>query len=147
MNPLLGQGDRYISHLYPPSGSNSGGCSTWSSVGRGGGDSGWPDVASDLGAGTQSDSTNSFEVPEFEPGKPWKGNNLKNIEDDPTLTPGSVMPSPLSVPTIKDSVFSSNKTSPPSSIVSSAADTMVGLSNPTWSYNSSSAGSAFARFD
>ncbi|CAB3361831.1 Hypothetical predicted protein [Cloeon dipterum] len=129
MNPLLGQAD-----------------STWSSVGRGAGDSGWPDSSAELGGGAQNDNTNSFEVPEFEPGKPWKGSNLKNIEDDPTLTPGSVMPSPLSVPTIKDSVFSTNKTSPPSSIVSSAADTMssVGLSNPTWSYNSASSGSAFA---
>ncbi|XP_059475885.1 protein Gawky isoform X3 [Neocloeon triangulifer] len=127
MNPLLGQGD-----------------STWSSVGRGAGDSGWPDSSADLGGGNQNDSTNTFEVPEFEPGKPWKGSNLKNFEDDPTLTPGSVMASPLSA-TIKDSVFSS-KTSPPSSIVSSATDTMssVGLSNPTWSYNSGSSGSAFA---
>jgi trinucleotide repeat-containing gene 6 protein len=86
-------------------------------------------------------------VPEFEPGKPWKGNNLKNIEDDPSLTPGSVMPSAMSMPVIKDSVFSSNKTSPPASIVASASDTIssVGLSNPTWSYNSASSGSAFAR--
>jgi trinucleotide repeat-containing gene 6 protein len=30
-------------------------------------------------------------VPEFEPGKPWKGTQiLKSVDDDPTLTPGSV---------------------------------------------------------
>lgn len=30
-------------------------------------------------------------VPEFEPGKPWKGTQiLKSVEDDPTITPGSV---------------------------------------------------------
>lgn len=37
-------------------------------------------------------------VPEFEPGKPWKGSSqLKSIEDDPHMTPGSVNRSPLSV--------------------------------------------------
>lgn len=30
-------------------------------------------------------------VPEFEPGKPWKGTSMiKSVDDDPTLTPGSV---------------------------------------------------------
>ncbi|XP_012255062.2 protein Gawky isoform X3 [Athalia rosae] len=117
MNPLLGQGD-----------------GTWSSRL---GDSGWPD------AGT-SDSTDGKDwqpggaaftdlVPEFEPGKPWK---MKSIEDDPSITPGSVVRSPLSLATIKDpdAIFSSStKTSPPPS---ANADTSIpSLSNSTWSFN------------
>ncbi|XP_046413280.1 trinucleotide repeat-containing gene 6C protein-like isoform X3 [Neodiprion fabricii] len=117
MNPLLGQGD-----------------GTWSSRL---GDSGWPD------AGT-SDSTDGKDwqpggaaftdlVPEFEPGKPWK---MKSIEDDPSITPGSVVRSPLSLAAIKDpdAIFSSTtKTSPPPS---ANADTSIpSLSNSTWSFN------------
>jgi trinucleotide repeat-containing gene 6 protein len=71
MNPLLAQGD-----------------STWSSVGRGGGDSGWPDSSAQGDGGNQSDgkewpnsaaqAATAFTdlVPEFEPGKPWKVINI-----------------------------------------------------------------------
>merc|ERR1711860_329676 len=40
-------------------------------------------------------SIDAFGIPEFEPGKPWKGPGLKNPDEDPTLTPGSVAPSAL----------------------------------------------------
>lgn len=36
-------------------------------------------------------------VPEFEPGKPWKGSQIKSSDDDPHLTPGSVNRSILSL--------------------------------------------------
>ncbi|XP_015596287.1 trinucleotide repeat-containing gene 6C protein isoform X2 [Cephus cinctus] len=118
MNPLLGQGD-----------------GTWSSRL---GDSGWPDAGN-------SDSTDGKDwqpggaaftdlVPEFEPGKPWK---MKSIEDDPSITPGSVVRSPLSLAAIKDpdAIFSSStKTSPPPQ--SANVDTSIpSLSNSTWSFN------------
>lgn len=37
-------------------------------------------------------ATNSLAdlVPEFEPGKPWKGPQVRTADDDPTLTPGSL---------------------------------------------------------
>ncbi|KAF4519213.1 hypothetical protein B566_EDAN015319 [Ephemera danica] len=147
MNPLLPQGD-----------------STWSSVGRGGGDTGWPDTSAPGDGGSQSDgkewpnsaaqASAAFTdlVPEFEPGKPWKGNQMKSIEDDPSITPGSVVRSPLSLATIKDTeIFSSsNKTSPPASVVASSSDNAaipsLSLSSTTWSFNpTSSSSSAFAR--
>ncbi|XP_012228942.2 trinucleotide repeat-containing gene 6C protein isoform X4 [Linepithema humile] len=121
MNPLLGQGD-----------------GTWSSRL---GDSGWPDPGN-------SDSTDGKDwqpggaaytdlVPEFEPGKPWKGTQIKSIEDDPSITPGSVVRSPLSLATIKDSdtIFSSSsKTSPPPQAAN--PDTSIpSLSNSTWTFN------------
>lgn len=89
MNPLLAQGDRYDGVLPRATGNQSsepwGVHSTWSSVGRGGGDSGWPDSAAsgDVGGGpadgkdwpnsaAQSSAAFTDLVPEFEPGKPWK---------------------------------------------------------------------------
>lgn len=35
-------------------------------------------------------ASNALDIQEFVPGKPWQGMNSKTIEDDPTLTPGSV---------------------------------------------------------
>ncbi|KAK0168678.1 hypothetical protein PV327_002454 [Microctonus hyperodae] len=117
MNPLLGQGD-----------------GTWSTRL---GDSGWPDAGN-------NDATDGKDwqpggaaftdlVPEFEPGKPWK---MKNIEDDPSITPGSVVRS-LSLAAIKDpdAIFSSStKTSPPPQAQN--VDTSIpSLSNSTWSFN------------
>ncbi|KAL1116327.1 hypothetical protein AAG570_005822 [Ranatra chinensis] len=97
INPLLGPPDR-----------------TWSSVNRNDCETGWPDSgaddssAKDWPSSTQPSQAFSDLVPEFEPGKPWKGNTLKSIEDDPSLTPGSVLRSPLSLAaTIKDPVLSS----------------------------------------
>ncbi|GLH02954.1 Protein Gawky, partial [Gryllus bimaculatus] len=107
MNPLLGQSD-----------------STWSSVGRPS-DSGWPDSgSSDAGAQDNKD--------------PWPtGTQMKSIEDDPSITPGSVVRSPLSLASIKDSeIFSGgggSKTSPTVS-VSEPPLPPLSLSNSTWSF-------------
>lgn len=86
-------------------------CSTWSVAPRSGGD-GWPTDHSqgasqnvnNPGMNQNDDSAKGNPnvnmsnetwpadlVPEFEPGKPWKGNQMiKSVDDDPTLTPGSV---------------------------------------------------------
>uniref|UniRef100_A0A182SKS2 UBA domain-containing protein n=1 Tax=Anopheles maculatus TaxID=74869 RepID=A0A182SKS2_9DIPT len=108
---------------------------TWSS-GRAGMTDGWPDNASsDLTGKDWPSNQDSFSdlVPEFEPGKPWKGTQMK-IEEDPTITPGSIARSPIasiSVGSAKDSELfaSSNKPSPTDSI---------SLSSSTWSFNASS---------
>lgn len=108
---------------------------TWS-TGRNAGD-GWPDPSSDSENKDwppQLPPATAFTdlVPEFEPGKPWKGSQIKTIEDDPSITPGSVARSPLSISAAKESdLFStSSKTSPtdlqPLSLVSA-----------TWCYNTS----------
>ncbi|XP_037820925.1 protein Gawky isoform X1 [Lucilia sericata] len=118
---------------------------TWS-TGRNIND-GWPDPSNDSenkdwSVGQPSTATAYTDlVQEFEPGKPWKGSQIKSIEDDPSITPGSVARSPLSInPTPKDAdIFSNaaNKNSPtdlPS----------LGLtSSSTWSFNPSSSNQNF----
>lgn len=99
-------------------------------------------------------------VPEFEPGKPWKvrfpfffrfhfssypshsfvsvvsslqGNQIKTIEDDPSITPGSVARSPLSInPTAKDvDLFANSSKTSPTDLPP------LSLSSTTWSFNPS----------
>lgn len=64
---------------------------------------------------------------------------MKSIEDDPSITPGSVVRSPLSLAAIKDpdAIFSSSsKTSPPPQPPNPNVDTTIpSLSNSTWSFN------------
>ncbi|XP_050346253.1 protein Gawky isoform X2 [Nymphalis io] len=102
---------------------------TWG-VGRGG--EGWGDGGADVADGKDAWPSHPVHppvydlVPEFEPGKPWKGNQMKNVEDDPAMTPGSVVRSPLSLTAIKDSDMLGGKTSPPGGERS--------LSSSTWSY-------------
>jgi trinucleotide repeat-containing gene 6 protein len=99
------------------------------------------------GVNMNADAWPSDLVPEFEPGKPWKGNQiLKTVEDDPTLTPGSVVRSPLSMATIKDTseIFVKNS-SPPSVVSSIASDqlsTPLSLNSDTWSFTPTSSGAA-----
>uniref|UniRef100_A0A6P7FND2 Protein Gawky n=1 Tax=Diabrotica virgifera virgifera TaxID=50390 RepID=A0A6P7FND2_DIAVI len=114
------------------------------------GDTGWPDSSANDNSNDVKDAQWSTTtqpsltdlVPEFEPGKPWKGNQIK-IEDDPSITPGSVVRSPLSIATIKDNeLFNMNPSkSPP------ATDGIqsLSLSSSTWSFNPSgtSTSSAF----
>ncbi|XP_018330621.1 protein Gawky isoform X2 [Agrilus planipennis] len=124
----------------------------WSNGRTGDTGGGWPEsstndsVAADNKDGqwpAPSQTSITDLVPEFEPGKPWKGPQMKSIEDDPSITPGSVVRSPLSIPTIKDpELFSMNssKNSPPGG----DAIQPVGLSSSTWSFNPpSSTPSAF----
>jgi len=45
-----------------------------------------------MGAGENPSASvlDAFGIPEFEPGKLWKGIGMKNPDDDPSLTPGSM---------------------------------------------------------
>ncbi|KAH8376030.1 hypothetical protein KR093_005602 [Drosophila rubida] len=127
---------------------------TWS-TGRCIGD-GWPDTSNDNEnkdwsvASTAAAYTDL--VQEFEPGKPWKvtvelnivinnnpkqkfifkGSQIKSIEDDPSITPGSVARSPLSInPSPKDADIFANTTgkSSPTELPP------LSLSSSTWSFN------------
>lgn len=107
--------------------------STWG-VGRG--SEGWGDTTSDVADGKDWPTHTSHQpvfdlVPEFEPGKPWKGNQMKSVEEDPAMTPGSVVRSPLSLTAIKDTDMLGGKSSPPGAERS--------LSSSTWSYAPSAA--------
>ena len=77
---------------------------------------------------TNNDALNgidAFGIPEFEPGKPWKGPGLKNPDEDPTLTPGSVAPSAIDLMSSKTNTSSSN----------TLVENTLGLTSPTWSFN------------
>ncbi|XP_055714546.1 protein Gawky isoform X2 [Phlebotomus papatasi] len=110
---------------------------TWS-TGRNVSD-GWPDASviesdasKDWPTGQTSPSAAFTDlVPEFEPGKPWKGTQMKTIEEDPSITPGSVARSPLSITAKESDLFTgSSKTSP--------TDMQpISLSSSTWSFNPS----------
>ncbi|XP_037952766.1 protein Gawky isoform X2 [Teleopsis dalmanni] len=104
---------------------------TWS-AGRNIGD-GWPDSANDnenkdWSVAQTSATAYTDLVQEFEPGKPWK---IKNIEDDPSITPGSVARSPLSInPTPKDAdIFANASKNSPTDLPP------LSLSSSTWSFN------------
>lgn len=123
---------------------------TWSGVNDETGLSNWSDGADMFKETSQTNSSRSAPtssyladlVPEFEPGKPWKGSSqMKSIEDDPHVTPGSVNRSPLSVNTIFNNWNS--KVSPTDApTTASAADplTALPLCSSTWAYPSSSSG-------
>ncbi|XP_019555933.3 protein Gawky isoform X2 [Aedes albopictus] len=108
---------------------------TWSS-GRSHMADGWPDQTS-TGSDPDNKDWNSPQdnaafsdlVPEFEPGKPWKvkGAQMK-IDEDPSITPGSVARSPLSIATAKEADLfgTSGKPSPTDS---------MGLASSTWGFN------------
>ncbi|EDW83596.2 uncharacterized protein Dwil_GK13697, isoform C [Drosophila willistoni] len=114
---------------------------TWS-TGRNIGD-GWPDpsdnenkdwsVAQPSTASASSAAATAYTdlVQEFEPGKPWKGSQIKSIEDDPSITPGSVARSPLSInSTPKDAdIFANTGKSSPTDLPP------LSLSSSTWSFN------------
>ncbi|XP_055373352.1 protein Gawky isoform X2 [Condylostylus longicornis] len=109
---------------------------TWSSARIG---DGWPDSSNDnenkdWPAAQQSPATAFTDlVPEFEPGKPWKGSQIKSIEDDPSITPGSVARSPLSInPTPKEAdLFANSSKASPTDLPP------LSLSSSTWSFNPS----------
>uniref|UniRef100_A0A182S860 GW182 middle domain-containing protein n=1 Tax=Anopheles maculatus TaxID=74869 RepID=A0A182S860_9DIPT len=112
---------------------------------------GWPEQTGDTDSkdwttanNTSSQDSSAFTdlVPEFEPGKPWKGTQLK-IEDDPSITPGSVARSPLSIATAKDSELFGGVASVTEKTSPIAADAGgLNLTSSAWSFNTASLTSA-----
>lgn len=121
-----------------------GGDDTWA-LSSNSANSGWPDSkqgqssstvgvpssASGLG-GSNSDALNgidTFGIPEFEPGKPWKGPGMKNPDEDPNLTPGSVAPTAI------DLIKSNSSSNMTNTSGSGLVENTLGLTSPTWSFN------------
>lgn len=91
-----------------------------------------PATSSNPSTSSSSQSYNFNDlVPEFEPGKPWKGSSrIKNFEDDPHVTPGSIAKSPLSLNSIKDSeLFTWNTKQNVSNLSTSS------LTSSTWTFS------------
>ncbi|XP_053673778.1 protein Gawky-like [Anopheles nili] len=99
----------------------------------------WATNATTTNPSSQDNSAfNDLVVPEFEPGKPWKGTQLK-IEDDPSITPGSVARSPISISTAKDSeLFGGASVTDKLSPVSAADGGGLNLTSSAWSFNTAS---------
>lgn len=80
-----------------PFGMTNRSASTWSAFGNSSSNDSepeWPKSTTSTGisSGNITQPSNAFDlVPEFEPGKPWRGSMLmRSVEDDPTMTPGSM---------------------------------------------------------
>lgn len=106
----------------------------WSS--NASGRDGWPDSGNDVDKNVDWPSQNSpaftdLVVPEFKPGEPWKGTQQKSIEDDPSITPGSVARSPLSIAAKDTDIFSGTSKSSPTDIQP------LNISSSTWSFTPS----------
>lgn len=92
--------------------------------------SGWPDAKKSLSGVSFGDSVcnsldsglDSFGIPEFEPGKPWKEPGVENHDDDPNLTLSNLAPGPLD----------RNDTN----LQSLSTENLLGLTS-TWTYGSS----------
>ncbi|XP_055600693.1 protein Gawky-like [Uranotaenia lowii] len=130
----------------PPPGSGLGGIDdgTWSN-GRSNVGDGWPETnAQDNKDWTANTDAFTDLVPEFEPGKPWKGTQTTRIEDDPTITPGSVARSPLSIAAAKESNLfaNSNSSNNNNNVINSKSSPTESIPSSTWSYNPNSFGSS-----
>jgi trinucleotide repeat-containing gene 6 protein len=79
-----------------------------------------------------SNGLDSFGIPEFEPGKPWKGPGMKNPDEDPNLTPGSMAPTPIDINALSKATSQVNLQS------ASSAENSLGLTGSTWSFGGSS---------
>jgi trinucleotide repeat-containing gene 6 protein len=105
----------------------------WASSGSG---SGWPETSKSSSSGlTNSDSISngldSFGIPEFEPGKPWKGPGMKNPDEDPNLTPGSMAPTPIDINALSKATNQVNLQA------SASSENSLGLAGSTWSFGGS----------
>ena len=94
---------------------------------NGGGNSGWPDSTDRPVNTSNSTDEDNFGIPEFVPGKAWKGTALtKDPTEDPTLTPGSVASSGIiGQATTSEKTVGSGPTS--------SSDNPSALSSSTWS--------------
>ena len=90
---------------------------------------GWPETTKPGGEGASA--ADSFGIPEFVPGKQWKGPGLKDPEEDPNLTPGSAA-SAAALPIGPLSKAGSANNLAPTTVTSS--DAVGGLTSPTWSF-------------
>ncbi len=122
------------------------GGSTWSNGNNGavsGGGSGWPD-SNDKNSNNNATDDTDFGIPEFVPGKAWKGSSLKDPSEDPTLTPGSVAANPLlhSQPhnDMKSSSSMIMSSQSGAAANSSAVENSLGLTSTTWSFGNSAGG-------
>lgn len=87
-------------------------------------------------SGGQQQASNGvidFSIPEFEPGKPWKGPGIKNPDEDPNLTPGSLNMAPIELNTLTKASAVNLSSQPSTASSANAVENSLGL-NSTWSF-------------
>ncbi len=105
---------------------------------------GWPDSSSsdkNINNGGM-DVEPDFGIPEFVPGKAWKGTTIKDPSEDPTLTPGSVATTPIMLHQQQQQQGEKPSVSHSSSIATTMMENSLGLASSTWSFGSSAKESA-----
>jgi len=94
------------------------------------GNTGWPESTNDKPVNTSnSTEEDNFGIPEFVPGKAWKGTALKDPTEDPTLTPGSVAPT---------AIVPQHNSEKAGGVPATTLESSLGLTSSTWSFNTSS---------
>ena len=94
---------------------------------------GWPETtkAGGGGGGDGASASDSFGIPEFEPGKPWKGPGLKNPDEDPNLTPGSAASAAAGVAL---PIGPLSKAGSANNLAPTVTSSDASLTSPTWSF-------------
>jgi trinucleotide repeat-containing gene 6 protein len=106
----------------------------WSNGNNGAG-GGWPDSSGDKNGGSNAaDTEPDFGIPEFVPGKAWKGATIKDPSEDPTLTPGSVATTPILLQQQQQPGDKVSAVSSSSSIATTMMENSLGLASSTWSF-------------
>ena len=105
---------------------------------NGQGNSGWPDSNNDKPVNTSnSTDDDNFGIPEFVPGKAWKGTaQMKDPTEDPTMTPGSVASSSIIAPlttTEKTATSSSDSALSSSTWSLTTPNTKESVTKDSWS--------------
>lgn len=107
--------------------------STWSNGNNGASaGSGWPD-SGDKNSNPADESGDNFGIPEFVPGKAWKGSSIKDPSEDPTLTPGSMASTPIILQQGEKMPSSSNSSA-------TTVENSLGLTSTTWSFGNNKEG-------
>ena len=103
---------------------------------------GWPDSneknSNAVGGNDESGGADNFVIPEFVPGKAWKGSSIKDPTEDPTLTPGSVSSTPLILQ-------QGDKQMPSTASSSTTVENSLGLTSTTWSFGNNAKDNGMAK--
>jgi trinucleotide repeat-containing gene 6 protein len=106
---------------------------------------GWPDSSNSSDKNINNggmDVEPDFGIPEFVPGKAWKGTTIKDPSEDPTLTPGSVATTPIMLHQQQQQGEKPSVSHSSSSIATTMMENSLGLASSTWSFGSSAKESA-----
>ena len=95
------------------------------------------------GAATNGSDIDNFGIPEFVPGKQWKGPGMKNPDEDPNMTPGSVAMSAVDLNPLSKAGSNSSLGVTSSAATTSTVENSLGLGG--WGSTMASTSSAITK--